>query len=211
MDRLLAPAAYPHPVTSVTLIETHISWVFLTGDYVYKVKKPVNFGFLDFSSLERRRHFCEEEVRLNRRFAPTLYLNAVPIVGPPTAARILRAGEVGGDGGDGEPIEWAVRLRQFDEAGRLDRLLDGGGLSAQGCTELASEMARQAVGTDASDASVDIVRAQFAAREPILPDEFARTSDGDLLESLIVITGADLEHPEFVQRLAADLLARSGS
>ena len=60
LNRLLSPAAYPHPVTSVTLIETHISWVFLTGDYVYKVKKPVNFGFLDFSSLERRRHFCEE-------------------------------------------------------------------------------------------------------------------------------------------------------
>ena len=139
LDRLLTPAAYPHPVTSVTLIETHISWVFLTGDYVYKVKKPVNFGFLDFSSLERRRHFCEEEVRLNQRFAPTLYLDAVPIVGPPTAARILRASEVCGDG---EPIEWAVRLRQFDEAGRLDRLLDCGGLSAQGCEELAVELAR---------------------------------------------------------------------
>jgi predicted kinase len=76
---------------------------------------------------------------------------------------------------------------------------------------LARVVARQAGGTDASDASVDIVRAQFAAREPIQPDEFARTSDGDLLESLIVITGADLEHPEFVQRLAADLLARSGN
>ena len=139
LDRLLTPAAYPHPVTSVRLIETHISWVFLTGDYVYKVKKPVNFGFLDFSSLERRRHFCEEEVRLNRRFAPTLYLDAVPIVGPPAAARILSADEVGGDG---EPIEWAVRLKQFDEAGRLDRLLDSGGLSAQGCEELAGEMAR---------------------------------------------------------------------
>ena len=139
LQRLLSPSAYPHPVTSVSLIETHISWVFLTGDYVYKVKKPVNFGFLDFSSLERRRHFCEEEVRLNRRFAPAFYLDAVPIVGPPTAARILRAGEVGGDG---EPIELAVRLRQFDEAGRLDRLLDSGGLSAQGCEELAVEMAR---------------------------------------------------------------------
>jgi aminoglycoside phosphotransferase family enzyme/predicted kinase len=139
LNRLLSPAAYPHPVQYVKLIETHISWVFLTGDYVYKVKKPVNFGFLDFSSLERRRHFCEEEVRLNRRFAPAFYLDAVPIVGPPAAARILGQGEVGGAV---EPIEWAVRLKQFDEAGRLDRLLDGGGLSAQGCEELAGEMAR---------------------------------------------------------------------
>jgi aminoglycoside phosphotransferase family enzyme/predicted kinase len=71
--------------------------------------------------------------------------------------------------------------------------------------------ARQAVGTDASDASVDVVRAQLAAREPIQSEEFARTSDGDLLESLIMITGADLENPEFVQRLEAGLLARSGS
>ena len=69
--------------------------------------------------------------------------------------------------------------------------------------------ARQAVGTDASDASVDIVRAQFAAREPIQSEEFTRTSDGDLLESLITITGAVLEHPEFVQRLAEGLVARS--
>ena len=139
LGRLLTPAAYPHPVTDLRLIETHISWVFLTGDYVYKVKKPVNLGFLDFTSLERRRHFCQEEVRLNRRFAPALYLDAVPIVGPPAAARIGRPGETHEDG---EPIEWAVRLRQFDEAGRLDRLLDGGGLSAQGCAELGVEMAR---------------------------------------------------------------------
>lgn len=139
LTRLLTPAAYPHPVTDVRLIETHISWVFLTGDYVYKVKKPVNLGFLDFTSLERRCHFCHEEVRLNRRFAPALYLDVVPIVGPPPAARIGRPGDIHEDG---EPIEWAVRLRQFDEAGRLDRLLEGGGLSAEGCAELGVEMAR---------------------------------------------------------------------
>lgn len=139
LERLLTPAAYPHPVTGVRLIETHISWVFLTGDYVYKVKKPVDLGFLDFRSLERRRHFCHEEVRLNRRFAPDLYLDAVPIVGPPAAARIGRPGE---PHDDGEPIEWAVRLRQFDETCRLDRLLDGGGLSARACEDLGVEMAR---------------------------------------------------------------------
>ena len=71
--------------------------------------------------------------------------------------------------------------------------------------------ARQAVGTDASDASVDIVRAQFAAREPILPDEYMRTSNGEPRESLIAIKGSDLDDAGFVQRLAADLLARSGS
>lgn len=81
--RLCETHRYPHPVVSVTLVETHISWVLLTGERVYKVKKPVNLGFLDFSTRERRRHFCEEEVRLNRRFAPDLYLGVVPITGTP--------------------------------------------------------------------------------------------------------------------------------
>src|SRR3569832_761943 len=67
---LQEPADYPHAVESVRLVETHISWVLLAGDYAYKIKKPVDFGFLDFSSLAQRRHYCEEELRLNRRFAP---------------------------------------------------------------------------------------------------------------------------------------------
>ena len=71
---MLQPDFYDHPVEQVTLIETHISWVFLAGDFVYKVKKPVDFGFLDFSTLAKRHHFCLEELRLNRRFAPQLYL-----------------------------------------------------------------------------------------------------------------------------------------
>lgn len=161
VDRLLTPAAYPHPVTDVRLIETHISWVFLTGTYVYKVKKPVNFGFLDFTTLEQRRHFCEEEVRLNRRFAPSLYLDAVPIVGPPSAARIQGEGSVGGGS---EPIEWAVRLKQFDEAGRLDRLLDAGELSADDCTELAWEMARIQDRLEVADAATHWGTAEEVAR-----------------------------------------------
>ena len=82
---LHSAARYPHPVTAVELIETHISWVLLTGAYAYKIKKPVNLGFLDFTSLERRRHFCEEELRLNRRLAPALYLGLVRICGPEDA------------------------------------------------------------------------------------------------------------------------------
>jgi hypothetical protein len=73
------PARYPHPAEAVELIETHISWVFLAGEYAYKVKKPVNLGFLDFSTLQARRFYCEEELRLNRRTAPELYLGVVPI------------------------------------------------------------------------------------------------------------------------------------
>ena len=73
--------AYEHEITAVNIIETHISWVLLTGQYAYKIKKPVNFGFLDFSTLEKRRFFCHEELRLNRRLAADLYLDVVPITG----------------------------------------------------------------------------------------------------------------------------------
>jgi hypothetical protein len=73
------PAFYLHRPDSVELMQTHISWVFLAGEYVYKVKKPVNLGFLDFRTLARRRHFCREEVRLNQRLAPNAYLDVVSV------------------------------------------------------------------------------------------------------------------------------------
>lgn len=132
IQRLLDPAAYPHPTTDIHLIETHISWVILTGDYVYKLKKPCNLGFLDFSTLERRRGFCAEEVRLSGRFAPDLYLGVVPITGSADAPHV---------DGAGVPIEWALKLRQFDEAGRLDRLFDAGRFSGADCDRLGAEIA----------------------------------------------------------------------
>src|SRR5262245_26996667 len=89
------PAAYGEPVGEVNVRQTHISVVFLAGQHVYKIKKPVALGFLDFGTLERRRHFCEEEVRLNRRLAPDVYVGVVPVTqtldGRPQF------------GGDGEP------------------------------------------------------------------------------------------------------------
>lgn len=130
--RLLSAEAYPHPVEDVHLVETHISWVFLTGRYVYKVKKPVDMGFLDFSTLTKRRHFCQEEVRLNRRFAASLYLAAVPITGAASEAVV---------NGEGEPTEWAVQLAQFDEACRLDSVLDRGELSRDDSDRLGREIA----------------------------------------------------------------------
>lgn len=135
--RLLSPAAYRHAVREVRLVETHISWVFLTGAFAYKVKKPVDLGFLDFSTRALRERCCHEEVRLNRRFAPELYLGVVPIVGPSATALVGAEGERPPDA-----VEWAVRMRQFDEASRLDRLLDAGGLDAEDCGALAVELAR---------------------------------------------------------------------
>src|SRR5215467_8995230 len=80
IEALMRPESYPHRSPSVELRQTHISCAFLAGDYVYKIKKPVRFSFVDASTLSRRRYLCEEEVRLNRRLAPDVYLGVVPIV-----------------------------------------------------------------------------------------------------------------------------------
>jgi aminoglycoside phosphotransferase family enzyme/predicted kinase len=137
IEKLLEPAAYPHPVGPIKLIETHISSVFLTGPFAYKVKKPCKLEFLDFSTLDRRKHFCAEEIRLNRRFAPGLYLEAVPITGSPEAPHV---------DGAGEPIEWAVKLVQFDEANRLDARFEAGRIDAAACRELGEAIAHVQAG-----------------------------------------------------------------
>jgi aminoglycoside phosphotransferase family enzyme/predicted kinase len=136
MDPLIAalrdPAVYPHPVTSIEVMETHISWVLLTGDYVYKIKKPVALGFLDFSSLDARRHYCNEELRLNRRFAPQLYLAVVPITGSPERPRM---------DGSGKVFEYAVKMRQFGQDGLFDHLVARGALTPQRVEHLAARIA----------------------------------------------------------------------
>ncbi|MFN6338998.1 MAG: AAA family ATPase [Cyanobacteriota bacterium] len=129
---LLKPQAYPHPTEGIHLMETHISWVLLTGPYAYKIKKPVNLGFADFSTLELRRHFCQEELRLNRRLAPQLYRDLVEIHGPPEGANLL---------GDGPVIEVAVRMRQFDQQGLLPMALDAGAVDGERLEEFADRLA----------------------------------------------------------------------
>jgi aminoglycoside phosphotransferase family enzyme/predicted kinase len=109
--------AYPHPVERVRLIETHVSWVLLAGAFAYKIKRPVCYPFVDMRSPEQRHFYCREELRLNRRFAPDLYLDVVPITSDGVRARIEGTGNV---------IEHAVRMRQFDTREELDRLLAEG-------------------------------------------------------------------------------------
>ena len=114
-DDLLEARAWPPGSGDVELIETHISWVFLVGDCAYKLKKPVRLSFLDFSTPERRRHFCEEELRINRRFAPDLYLGLSQVVVTAAGAAVDRPGET---------VEVAVRMRRFAHGDELDRLLE---------------------------------------------------------------------------------------
>jgi aminoglycoside phosphotransferase family enzyme/predicted kinase len=135
--QLLRPAAYGHPVESVRLIETHISWVLLTGAYAYKIKKPVDFGFLDFSTLDKRRECCEQELRLNRRLAPALYLDVVAIV-QRDAQMVFASGVTD----ETEAIEYAVRMRQFPQSAQLDNMLHQGGLTPAQMDVIADMVAR---------------------------------------------------------------------
>ncbi len=135
---LLDPASYPHRCGAIELIETHISWVLLTGDFAYKLKKPVRFNFVDFSTLDRRAHFCREEVRCNRAFAPDLYLGVVAIqAGEAGALALSPAGAA-----EGPILEWAVQMRQFDPALALDRVLERGELGRRGLDAFGRDLAR---------------------------------------------------------------------
>jgi len=130
---LLEPGRYAHPVRGTPqLLETHISWVILTGEYAYKIKKPVAPGFLDFSTLERRRFYCHQELRLNRRLAPEIYLDVVPVTGTREDPRV---------GGDGPVVDYAVRMRQFPQEALLDRMLERGALGAATLEALAERVA----------------------------------------------------------------------
>jgi hypothetical protein len=128
-EALCRPEAYPHAVEiPIRVVETHISRVFLTGSYAYKLKKPVNLGFLDFSTLERRRHCCHEELRLNRRLCPDLYIDVLPVTADGDGFRI---------GGDGPVADYVVRMAQFDRSFELDRMLASGELSPERIREIA--------------------------------------------------------------------------
>lgn len=132
IEELLVPSAFPHPVSDLRLVETHISWVILTGSLAYKIKKPVKLDFIDTSTLERRLHYCNEELRLNRRLAPELYLKVVPITRRPGGARIE---------GEGMAIDYAVCLKQFAAEAELPSLLERDRVSSAEILRLAETLA----------------------------------------------------------------------
>jgi aminoglycoside phosphotransferase family enzyme/predicted kinase len=132
IDALRTARAFPHPADDLQVLETHISWVVLAGAYAYKIRKPVDLGFVDFRGLDARRHDCDEEIRLNRRTAPALYLDVVPIVAADGGLVV---------DGAGEPLEYAVRMRRFAQDDRLDRLLAAGRLDDTLLDALADEVA----------------------------------------------------------------------
>lgn len=130
---LRQPASYPDASASIEVVETHMSWVFLTDRFVYKLKKPIRLLFLDFSSVERRKHFCEEEVRLNRRLAPGVYLG--------TVAMTWEAGSALSLGGSGPVIDWLVKMRRLPSDRTLDRAIRQGTVTDQNVELLGRKLA----------------------------------------------------------------------
>jgi aminoglycoside phosphotransferase family enzyme/predicted kinase len=133
IEALSRPPAYPHSVDQVQVCQTHISLVFLAGPFVYKLKKPVQLGFLDFSTLDKRRFYCDEEVRLNRRLAPRVYLDVVPVVRTPQGIAVEARGEL---------LEWAVKMQRLPEEATLESLLDRHQVAENEIAELARRIAR---------------------------------------------------------------------
>ena len=186
IETLRNPCAYPHPVDTVECIETHISWVLLAGDFAYKIKKPLDLGFLDFSSLRRRQFYCEEEARLNRLWAPDIYLGVVPIT--------LRDGQAKIDG-SGTAVEYAVKMRRFDPAMCLDVQLANGKLSIADMRELAEMLGQRheaapivarVLRTQTVSRAIELIRENFPPLENVIErglyDELYRWTMSQLAE-----------------------------
>ena len=133
VDALLKPEAYPQDADKIELIQTHISFVFLTKNYVYKVKKAVNFGFLDFSTLEKRRVFCEKELELNRRLCPDIYLEVVSINKSSNNIMIK---------GSGETVEYALKMKRLPQERIMTVLLKENKVDKKTIDEIAGIVAQ---------------------------------------------------------------------
>jgi aminoglycoside phosphotransferase family enzyme len=129
---LLDPKAYPEPPSKVELVQTQMSFIFLTDKYVYKIKKPVDLGYLDYTTLDKRRYFCEQEVRLNRRLCPDVYLGVLPVTRDNNAFSI---------DGKGEIVEYLVKMLRLPEAAMMNRLLVQGQVSPEMAGRVAGKLA----------------------------------------------------------------------
>jgi aminoglycoside phosphotransferase family enzyme len=169
------------------VLQTHISYVLLTGAYAYKIKKAVAFGFLDFSTLASRRHFCEQELHLNRRLAPELYLGVVPITGSVGAPKL---------GGRGEPLDYAVKMREFPQSELASALLARDQIVGGDIDALAAKVAAFHAAVDVADAAGPfgtpdgILRLALQNIEEIAP-LVAADAERRQMESLRIWTGRE--------------------
>jgi aminoglycoside phosphotransferase family enzyme len=131
VEALLKSQTYPHKPQTIELVQTQMSFIFLTGRYVYKLKKPVNLGYLDYTTLEKRHFFCHQELELNRRLCPDAYLAVVPIVEKKGELRIE---------GRGKAIEYAVKMKQLPQGRMMDVLLPRGQVTLEMVARVAEQL-----------------------------------------------------------------------
>lgn len=204
IEALSEPGAYPPPVDRVECVETHISWVFLAGEYAYKFKKPLDLGFLDFRQRERRLHYCREELRLNGRLAPEIYLD---VVGARSTSDGWRVGPLV------DEAEPAVRMRRFPAEARLDRVLDAGQLEADGLETFAAELAHFQLGLPPAKSGDGFGDAATVARPALenfrsLPRGQLDRAGGERLDDLLRWTKAQAAalKDRFTARLAGGFI-----
>lgn len=180
LQSLQNPDLFDHSVREFQVIETHISWVLLTGAFAYKIKKPVDLGFVDFSTLERRRYYCSEELRLNRRLAPDIYLGVVAISGTPEKPRI---------DGTNAAIEYAVKMKQFSQQNLLPHVLFKGHLTTHHIDSLAGQIADfhasiQVAGAETPFGLPDNLAKPVLANFQYLPAEASHVLGQDRIDAL---------------------------
>ena len=185
IESLSRGQAYDHPVEDLRVLDTHISWVVLTGSFAYKIKKPVKLDFLDYSTLEKRRHYCELELELNRRWAPDIYLDVVPVCGSFEAPVVS---------GKGRPIEYAVKMNQFPQSAQLDEQLAAGLLDHDDMLDLAETIAQIHAAVPVYEA-VTADSFYAAIRQATLDnfDYLQEGTDADDIERLLSWTQQDLD------------------
>lgn len=216
---LLRATAFSHDSKSLRLLETHISWVVLTGKYAYKIKKPIQLPFVDYSTLELRKHFCELELELNRELAPDIYLDVVKITGPASTPSI---------NGTGEVLEYAVQMNEFEQSDILAHRLTSGLVRAPEIDRLAELIADfhkriPQASANASFGTPELIREEaldnfaafHSATKPVngsLPDWHSSLSEKqrELLDRLRDWTDAEYRNCEklLIQRRASGMIRR---
>lgn len=180
IKNLQIPTIYNHPVKNFKVLETHISWVILTGEYAYKIKKPVDFGFLNYSTLEKRKFYCQEEIRLNQFLTPELYCEVVKITGDLATPQI---------NGSGATIEYAVKMREFSQENLFSELQKRKQLDSDLVDKLALQIAEFHLKTPVADKNSELGTPQHVHApvvqnfDQILP-LLTEASDKELLDKL---------------------------
>ena len=177
LNRIIDSKAVPYPTGQISLVETHISWVLLTDSYVYKIKKPLKFSFLDFSTLEKRRLYCEQEVALNRRLAPEMYLGVLAVVS--------EDGKLAIDGQGGALVDYAVWMRRMDENMQMDLLMEQGRVTnkdMEGLAEVLADFHRTALKVPGGTSFEELLE-EFTDIRTVIP--FVKKHFGEVASDLL--------------------------